>query len=322
MKSGTIFTLAGDVWGYDITLFNYYDEKEILLEPETKFIVENVFPPVNEIIHITCKVINSSLVLGPNAVESPPIQAVGSAIGEKSGNNLLNVNNCIVKIEGEIKINNKPNYIRGIGYLCNITSKNMKVLITYNHVLNLECLYKMNKLIVYINNRELEINMKLLRFKCTNEELDITIIEILKEDNINTFLEIDRYIDSKDYTNENIDAIYLQNGNSLNKVNGTIIKKNNNNYICNIKSINNGILLLNFNSKLIGIIKENNNNNNLIEFIPMNIIINNLNYIKCIYEIKKHYLGKDIQILNNKALLDNDIIHITCKIIKSPLVLD
>ena len=39
----------------------------------------------------------------------------------------------------------------------------------------------------------------------------------------------------------------------------------------------------------------------------MNIIINNLNYIKCIYEIKKHYLGKDIQILNNKALLDNDI---------------
>ena len=116
-KVGTIFTFTGNVWGYDITLFNYYNEKEILLEPETKFIVENVFPPVNEIIHITCKVINSSLVLGPNAVESPPIQAVGSAIGEKSGNNLLNVNNCIVKIEGEIKINNKPNYIRGIGYL-------------------------------------------------------------------------------------------------------------------------------------------------------------------------------------------------------------
>ena len=159
----------------------------------------------------------------------------------------------------------------------------------------------MNKLIVYINNRELEINMKINRYKCTNEELDITIIEILKEDNINTFLEIDRYIDSKDYTNENIDAIYLQNGNSLNKVNGTIMQKNNNNfYICNIKSINNGIILLNFNSKLIGIIKENNNNNNLIEFIPMNIIINNINYIKCIYEIKKDDLGKEIQILNNK----------------------
>ena len=90
-------------------------------------------------------------------------------------------------------------------------------------------------------------------------------------------------------------------------MNGIIIKKNNNNYICNIKSINNGIILLNFNSKLIGIIKENNNSNNLIEFIPMNIIINNINYIKCIYEIKKDDLGKDIQILNNKRWLDDDI---------------
>ena len=36
----------------------------------------------------------------------------------------------------------------------------------------------------------------------------------------------------------------------------------NNNYICNIKSINNGIIILNENSKLIGIIKEKNNNNN------------------------------------------------------------
>jgi len=53
MKTGTIFTLIGDVWGYDIKLFNYYNEEEILLEPETKFIVDNVFPPVNDIIHIT-----------------------------------------------------------------------------------------------------------------------------------------------------------------------------------------------------------------------------------------------------------------------------
>ncbi len=57
MKSGTIFTLTGDVWGYDITLFNYYKEEEILLEPETKFIVDSVLPPVNDIIYITCKVL-------------------------------------------------------------------------------------------------------------------------------------------------------------------------------------------------------------------------------------------------------------------------
>jgi len=217
---------------------------------------------------------------------------------------MMNYNNYIFKIEGEVKINNISNYIRGIGYLCNIPSKNIKVLITYNKIINLEFLNNIKKLIIYINNKEIEIDMKIDRFKSTNEILDITIIEILKEDNINTFLEIDRYIDSKDYTNENIEYLYLQNENSLNKMTCTIIKKNNNNYyICNIKSNNNGIIILNFNSKLIGIIRENNENN-LIEFIPMNIIINNINYFKCIYVIKKGDLGKDIQIINNKNNLN------------------
>ena len=63
LKSGTIFTLFGDVWGYDITLFNYYNEEEILLEPERKFIVEQIYPPVNDIIHVRCKVEDSPLIL-------------------------------------------------------------------------------------------------------------------------------------------------------------------------------------------------------------------------------------------------------------------
>ena len=58
-KSGTIFSLCGDVWGYDIQLFNYFNEEEILLEPGVNFIVENVLPPINDIINITCKVINN-----------------------------------------------------------------------------------------------------------------------------------------------------------------------------------------------------------------------------------------------------------------------
>ena len=51
-KSGTIFTLAGKIWGYDISLFNYYNEKEILIEPERKFKIDEVMPPINDIIHI------------------------------------------------------------------------------------------------------------------------------------------------------------------------------------------------------------------------------------------------------------------------------
>jgi len=62
-KSGTIFTLSGKVWGYDITLFNYFSENEILLEPERKFIVEQVLPPVNGIIYIRCDIQDNPLVL-------------------------------------------------------------------------------------------------------------------------------------------------------------------------------------------------------------------------------------------------------------------
>ena len=39
----------------------------------------------------------------------------------------------------------------------------------------------------------------------------------------------------------------------------------------------------------------------------MNIIINNINYIKCKYEIKKEDVGNEIQIINNKDDYDNII---------------
>ena len=62
-KSGTIFTLAGKIWGYDITLFNYFGENEILLEPERKFYVEEVMPPINGVIHIRWIYKDTPLVL-------------------------------------------------------------------------------------------------------------------------------------------------------------------------------------------------------------------------------------------------------------------
>ena len=65
-KCGTIFTLAGKVWGYDITLFNYFNEKEILLEPERKFTIDEVIPPINEIIHIRCDMQDNPIILNDN----------------------------------------------------------------------------------------------------------------------------------------------------------------------------------------------------------------------------------------------------------------
>ena len=62
-KSGTIFTLSGSVWGYDITLFNICGEEEILLEPERKFIIKESLPEYNGIIYVRCSIEDTPIVL-------------------------------------------------------------------------------------------------------------------------------------------------------------------------------------------------------------------------------------------------------------------
>lgn len=65
-RSGTVFTYQGDnLWGYNIHLFSYFypNEEEVLIEPETLIYVDNVLPPQNEIINITCTIIETPLVL-------------------------------------------------------------------------------------------------------------------------------------------------------------------------------------------------------------------------------------------------------------------
>ena len=63
IKKRTFFSLYGKVWGYDISLFNTYNETEILLEPERKFRVENLISDANDIIVVTCEIIDSPIVL-------------------------------------------------------------------------------------------------------------------------------------------------------------------------------------------------------------------------------------------------------------------
>ena len=63
-KSGTIFSLSGNIWGYDITVLSYFPEEgEILLEPERKYIIKEVMPELNEIITIRGEFKETSIVL-------------------------------------------------------------------------------------------------------------------------------------------------------------------------------------------------------------------------------------------------------------------
>jgi len=295
INKGTLFILGGDVWGYDIELFNFFGEREILLEPERKFIVDNVLPPLNEIINITCTILKSPLVL--NNEIKPELISINEMENKDESNN-SEINKYVIKFEMEAKINEKSNYSSGIGILCNIPSKQIKALITYNHKINFDFLNEGEKMILYIDNKEKEIDMKINRYKYTNDKLDLTIIEILEVDNINYFIEIDKFINSRDYTNKNIISVSF-NDDKFDIINGLIKQKHNDNYICSIESKKEGIIILKDNLKLLGLINYNNKEKE-IEFIPMNIIINVINYIKCIYEIKRDDIGKDIQIINNK----------------------
>ena len=64
-RTGTIFFLTGDIWGYDISLFNVYHETEIILEPEREFIIERIKPPEynDGVTYVQCKILNSKVVL-------------------------------------------------------------------------------------------------------------------------------------------------------------------------------------------------------------------------------------------------------------------
>ena len=109
---------------------------------------------------------------------------------------------------------------------------------------------------LYIYEREKEINIKINRYKYTNEDLDIIIIEILEDDAINDVKEINEFMYSDNYTNSDIISISLNKDKEHDLLDGKITEKNNDNYICNIESINEGIIILKDNKKLLGIMKE------------------------------------------------------------------
>ena len=80
----------------------------------------------------------------------------------------------------------------GSGFFCEIKVNNrlMKVLFTNNHVIN-----NLNSDIKIEHNKKKKIiKLSKNRFKCTNEELDYTCIEILKEDGFNNYFKIDKNI--------------------------------------------------------------------------------------------------------------------------------
>ena len=112
--------------------------------------------------------------------------------------------------------------IKGSGFLCKIPfpdrNNMLPVFITNNHIINKDILYQKNaKILIDIKDRSDLIQLDLNnRIKYTNQEYDITIIEIIEIDKIYNFLELDDNIindiifntnNNKMYTKETIYAI-------------------------------------------------------------------------------------------------------------------
>ena len=208
------------------------------------------------------------------------------------------IEKCVCKIINDLELKS------GTGFFCK--ANDLKLFITNYHVINNEFLKNKKKLIIEIEEEEKEINLELERYKISDKENDFIIIQILEQDNIKNFLKIDEDIFSKDYEKEIIFTCQYPGGGKLNYSHGEIIHKKHNLYIYTLGtqcgSSGSPIILFD-NLKVIALhrasIRDKNNNNKKNLGIPLNIIFQSINSIKCIYEIKDEDINKDIQIINN-----------------------
>ena len=174
---------------------------------------------------------------------------------------------CICKL----KIRDK----QGTGFFCKIPFPNeeklIPVLITNNHVINQELLNENNKNIsLSIEEEEEDKTFNLNnRMKYTNEEYDITIIEIKESDNIKNYLELDDKIKNDIIKNENKNDKFKDNTiyiiqypegelsisfGVINTINEN--KKYDFGHRCSTRDGSSGSPILNKKNKLIGLHKE------------------------------------------------------------------
>ncbi len=167
---------------------------------------------------------------------------------------------------------------KGTGFFCKIPFPDyehlLSVLITNNHVIDESVLIKeKNKITLSLNNdneiKEIELDNRL---KFTNEEYDITIIEIKeKNDGIDKYLELDKNLQKNintQYIGESIYILHYPGSKNVAVSYGIlkhidIEKSYNFTHLCSIENGSSGAPILNLsNSKIIGINKESSDKNN------------------------------------------------------------
>ena len=222
-------------------------------------------------------------------------------------------NICKIKIEDN----------QGTGFFCKIPFPDLNnmltVFITNNHIIDKKYLDKQNsKIQLDIKEKTDKININLKnRMKYTNEEYDITIIEIKEKDNIENYLELDDIIlddilntnnQNKEYEDKTIYIIQYPKGElsvSYGILSGiTLDKIYNFNHKCSTEKGSSGSPILALNNKVFGIHKKGSNNLNKGTFLnfPIKEFINS-NYNNKNNKVIDKY--KKINNINNKNPIDD-----------------
>ena len=197
----------------------------------------------------------------------------------------------------------------GSGFFCEIKVNNrlMKVLFTNNHVIN-----NLNSDIKIEHNKEKKIiKLSKNRFKCTNEELDYTCIEILKEDGFNNYFKIDKNINInnpyEEYKYDEYVMIQYPGGDDVSFAQGYINNIKDENIIYTMKteygSSGSPLILDTRNLKIIGIHYQKTQNNDEKKAIFMKYIIQDIEKQLQNNNNNKDNINKDN---NNKFNINKD----------------
>ena len=212
----------------------------------------------------------------------------------------LGLPNYIYKIEREVKSSNQYIYKTGAGFFFHLPSKDYKFFLTNNTILDQEFLEKEKKLnIINKDGNKIELNLAINRFKMTDVKLNFTIIEVLDEDNISNFFELDEFINSRDYKDEDIFTFDFPKGQNLQYLYGKWKGKNNEEFSYSCGVLGGSAIILKYNLKLIALHKGTYDQNNKINSaVPIKSIIEKMNFIKCSYNIDEVNVGKEIDIIS------------------------
>ena len=244
--------------------------------------------------------------------------------------NIVEYAKCVCKIK--FLKNNFP--FSATGFFCYIPSKNIRVFITNNHVIDQNFLDNEKELRIYYEVKKEEkqkiIDLKLNRAKYTNGCLDVTVIEILDEDLIDDYFEVDEeFIKDKEFLGKSVLNMQFPKDDNLKSSFGKINSKHDNyKFIYDarneIGSSGSPILLIEEN-KLIGFhggsLPHDSSNydkkinygiylDKIIEHIPKSFQPENKSVIKCLYNIKEENVNEHIQIYNNINNIDKNIVSI------------